>query len=149
MAIGRRIGPLIAATGILLFLALSNWNNEEAVAADNSYCGESSEAVSRARALTQSELQAIHKFMFASDQIKSGEIRDLPDAPQALVELQPTSLLQGGPRPSVGLEACSFDYKVAITFNRPSNTEKYVLLRWGGDQDIGFEKLWENASSGE
>jgi len=148
MAIGRRIGPVIAAAGILLFLALSNWN-EETVAADDSYCGESSESVSRARALTQAELQAIHKFMFASDQIKSGKIRDFPDAPQALVELQPTRLLQGGPRPSVGLEACSIDYKVAITFNRPSSPEKYVLLRWGGDQDIGFEKLWEHTSSYE
>ena len=112
------------------------------------YCDESSESVARARSVSTEELADIHSFATAATEPISGRIDKFPNAPKALVALEPSFIRMRPGEAVIYLEACSFDYKVAMVTNMRTADAKFIRLQWGGSPDTwGSEILWRSAES--
>ena len=111
-----------------------------------SYCDESSPSIAKARALSQDDLAQIYGFVTAIEEPKLERLDSFPNAPGALVSLDPTMLNLQPRSARIYLEACSLDYKVYLLVDRRNTAAREVTLHWGGGPgDWGSEVLWRQS----
>ena len=110
------------------------------------YCGESSESVARARAVSSEDLAEIYRFATGATELKAGRLDQFPNAPKALVALEPSYIRMEPGEAAIYLETCSIDYKVLLVTNHRGADSDFIRLQWGGSPNTrGSEVLWESS----
>ena len=111
------------------------------------YCDASSESVAIAKAISNEQASDLYnevKKLVQSNNYGEYKASDGAPIPSYLWNYEEITLIVAGKlNTRMYIETCSFDSKVAITFDFPENGTGEMVLQWGGGpEDWGQQLLW-------